>query len=240
MTSVILPYKLSRYGDVELRYALRSIEKHLKGYGEIFLLGRAPSWCKNLVEIPTPDIDRNFDKIYQKERAIYEKIRLACYLREATENFLFINDDHFLLQDFDAGKFPTYWSGDLQEAIETAKGGVYINTINNTMEETLNLGHGDLYYDCHTPILYNKKKFLKLEALNWNKQYGYAIKTIYCAMNGIKGEMTADVKFRKPVSAELIRQTISDQKIFSTGGEIAPSMVSVWKELYPERSKYEK
>ena len=49
MTSIILPYKASRYGDLELRYCMRSIERHLKGVGEVFLLGKAPAWLQNVV-----------------------------------------------------------------------------------------------------------------------------------------------------------------------------------------------
>jgi hypothetical protein len=239
MTSIVIPYKYSHASEVQLRYALRSIEKHLKGYGEVFLLGKAPTWCQNLVEVPTPDIDRNFDKIYQKERAIYEKVRLACYLPEISNTFYFTNDDHYLLTDFDAGKFPLYWSGDWEEQAERPD--IYRETAKNTLAELRNRNLSDILYDCHTPILYNKKKFLKLEGLDWNKKYGYGIKTMYAALNGLQGELIHDLKLRVDISITFIKCCLLGKKVFSTDDKaMGPGVISVLKELYPNKSKYEK
>jgi hypothetical protein len=54
----------SRWGDNELRYSLRSVEKHLKGYNNVYLVGDKPDWVRNVTHIPKQDItvQRMFDK----------------------------------------------------------------------------------------------------------------------------------------------------------------------------------
>ncbi|WP_276483571.1 hypothetical protein [Paraflavitalea pollutisoli] len=237
MTSIVIPYKASRYGDTELRFALRSIQKHLKGYGEIFLLGKAPAWLQNVTVIPTPDIDREFDKTYQKERAIYEKIRLGCYLEDVSADFLFMNDDHFLLEDFTAGTFPFFHAGTLNQ--QRARADIYVNTVNNTFEH---IRGNYMYYDCHCPIVYNKKSFLKImEAMEWGKKWGYCIKTAYCYHKSILGKAAGDMKFREDLPDKTIGQLLARRSWFSTGDQaVGDGMRYILNVLYTTKSVYEK
>lgn len=176
--SIIIPLASngfgSRYGNVELKYCLRSIEKHLSGYGEIFLIGHKPNWVKNVQHIPATDEDRT----WWKEWNIYRKILLACEDPRVSEDFLFMNDDHFLLKDFVAGEFPYYWDGGLDD--QTKREDQYGATVRNTHDLLKSLGiESPKHCDVHTPCLYNKDKFKALSKFNWSVKHGYCIKTLY-------------------------------------------------------------
>src|SRR5688500_2320198 len=114
-TSIVIPLAANGFGsrnnDIELRYCLRSIETHLSGYGDIFLIVHKPKWVKNVMHIPAEDEQRT----WWKERNIYRKILLACEDPRVSDDFLFMNDDHYLLSDFVAGEFPYYREGTISD-----------------------------------------------------------------------------------------------------------------------------
>src|SRR6187431_2538921 len=96
LTDILIPLgKGSRHNDLELVYCLRSIEKHLKGVGNVFIVGESPERVKNCMHVSVKDSPNNWDRA----KNIYRKIRRCCSLPDLSDNFLFMNDDHFLLSD---------------------------------------------------------------------------------------------------------------------------------------------
>src|SRR4051812_29778761 len=98
----------SLWDDIELRYSLRSIEKHISGVKDIWIVGVLPSFVKNVRYISFPDEHKC------KETNIYRKVLRACQESDITDDFLFFNDDHFMLQDYVADQYPFYQKGDLR------------------------------------------------------------------------------------------------------------------------------
>ena len=242
MTSIVIPLASGTFAshaqDVELRYALRSVEKYLKGYGEIFIIGQAPRWIKNVTVIPATDND----KIYYKERNIFNKIMLACQDSRVSEDFLFMNDDHFLLSEFEAGEFPYYYQGTV--TLQAARNTPYVNSVFNTVEF---LGdYKALYFDIHCPIVYNKAVFSRwIPTADWDKKYGYCIKTLYCNFDsllvGETQQYYPDLKLSGPLSSLEIKEKIKGRLFFSTNDNVMEGgMLAVFEELYPKKSKYEK
>lgn len=239
--SIVLPLASggfgSRWEDQELRFALRGVEKHLTGYGDIFLIGHKPSWVQNVIHIPATDEDQTF----WKERNIYNKIFIACNDERVSEDFLFMNDDHFLLKDYVAGGFPYYRQGTIVDYI--TREDQYGNTVKNTFAEI-----GDVtFYDLHCPMVYNKEFFLWLRPAAWNKKYGYCLKTLYCAqpwysMHRMMTETDyTDLKINAPLTAQQVREAIAGRDWFSMGNPArAGGIGQVLEELYPKKSKYEK
>ncbi len=231
----------SRWNDTELRFCLRSIEQHLSGYGDIFIIGHKPSWLINVHHVHF----RDNTKVMAKEGNIFRKVMLAAVLRAVTPDFLFFNDDHFLLQPFDAASFPYHYSGTLQDQAE--RNDLYGNTVRNTLR--LLRWHKDgespwplPNYDTHCPILYNSYKFKKLAVANFDIDYGYCIKTLYCDMNDIKGEPYPDLKINTPVQhPSEIHRMIKGRPYFSIGDKATGEpMLKTLQTLYPRKSSYEK
>jgi hypothetical protein len=221
-TSIVIPLGTgSRNNDLELRYALRSIEKYMTGYGDVFIVGDHPDWLRNVIHIPSHDYG---DKTYHKERNIYTKIMAAIADYRVTEDFLFMNDDHFLLQDYEAGKFPYYCHGWLSEFMTVTD---YKCTVANMLQLFTDPVP---YFDVHCPILYNKYHFkVAMSQLDWSKPFGYCIKTVYCnAVIGLTAQGYPDLKINEAYPAQKIRD-----KAFNGG------IKAVLQELYPRKSKYE-
>lgn len=233
MTDIVIPLGIrSTQQNQELRYALRSIEKHLTGVGNVFIIGEHPDWLTNVIHIPYTEDPRN----RYRDRNIALKMAEACKDSRVSDNFLMVHDDHFLLSDYEASAFPYYHMGPMNEGH-----GQYGETKQNTKSL---LSFTELFnnYDCHCPIVFNKQLFMRSVALaDWSKWYGYCLKTLYCVMNGIDGQLTEDIKIRYPLTRGEIWAQIIDRKWFSIGDRcFAPGgMRDVLNELYPSKSKYE-
>lgn len=104
--------KASRYNDIEIRMSLRSVETYLLKFNKVFIIGHLPEWCQNVVHIPAQDQHAIPD------RNIHEKILLACNHPDLSDDFLFFNDDHYLLSFFEAPGFPYYYSKTLDEYVK--------------------------------------------------------------------------------------------------------------------------
>lgn len=234
-TSIVIPLAGpghgSRWNDTELRYCLRSIVKHLSGYGDIFLIGHKPDWVKNIIHIPATD----GEKTYEKERNVFGKLTIAAGDIRITDDFLRMDDDHFLLSSYIADKFPFYYEGWLKDELSISD---YKHTLNNTVKEI-----GDKrYFDVHCPMIFNKQRIWTTSALHdWNVKFGYCVKTTYCADHYLSGSPVADLKIRDPFPADQIREMIAGRSWFSIGHKACTTgMLTILSELYPSKSPYEK
>ena len=220
--------------NMELKYCLRSIEKHLSGVGNIFIIGHMPDWITGCIHIPSEDDPRN----RFRDRNIMNKMMAACNDERVSNNFLMVHDDHFLLGDYEASEFPYYHCGHMVPGQ-----GQYGDTKRNTEHLLCVLpGIPILNYDCHCPIVFNKEKFMRSVALaDWSKWYGYCMKTLYCVMNGVDGVYMQDIKIRLPLQKEEIMQSIAGRRWFSIGDRCwaENGMKEVLQDLYPNKSKWE-
>lgn len=229
MIDIVIPLNnRSTQKNMELRYCLRSIEKHLNGVRNVFIVGYMPEWVTNVIHLPTEDDPRN----RFRDRNICNKMIAACKDERVSNDFLMVHDDHFLLEDFDAGTFPYYHCGPLVPGH-----GQYAHTKENTISLLGQVNN----YDTHCPILFNKEKFMRTIALSdWSKWYGYCMKTLYCVLNGIEGEQVEDLKIRMPLQYEEVIRLIRGRKWFSIGDRsFAYGMKDVLQDLYSNPSKYE-
>lgn len=235
MIDVVIPLGArSTQKNKELRFALRSIEKHLTGVGNVFIVGECPEWATNIIHIPLTEDPRN----RYRDRNIMLKMLEACKDDRVSDDFLMVHDDHFLLVDYEAGKFPYYHMGPMNEGF-----GQYGETKANTKAllcreiiDTI------INFDCHCPILFNKHRFkYTVPHVGWDRMYGYCLKTLYCVMNAVQGEYAEDLKIRMPYDKNMINKLIAGRKWFSIGDRcFAPGgMWDVLNELYSKPSKYE-
>lgn len=217
---VVIPLIDNYSSHIELRYALRSLEYISRG--TIYVIGYKPTWLKNVVHIPF--VERT-TKQY-KEKNLYDKLQTAVVDERISEDFIYFHDDHFILPDFDITN--TYCT-DKWESF-----GNYQITIDNTKQvypDTLN-------FDVHCPMLMSKAKIPKLD--NWPK-WGYLLKTMYANTNKLMGFNHSDLKFRRPLRPEEIRDALMGRHFFSTEQNVVKSgaMLGVLKSLYPKPSSHE-
>jgi hypothetical protein len=236
-TSIVIPLGYgSRWNNLELRYCLRSIEKYLIGYGDVFIVGEKPGWVKNVEHIPCPDYGT---QTYDKERNIFNKVIAACVDKRVSDDFLFMNDDHYLREKYEARVFPYYYDGRLTDKMTVTD---YKYTVWNTIDSLRPFGRDGLYFDVHCPIVYNKEKFFWcLCDADWTKRFGYCIKTFYCnCVDGLHIIQCKDLKIDAQYLEPQITQMIKGRSWFSIGDKAFDGDIrQVLQELYPNKSKYE-
>lgn len=219
--------KGSHYKDFELRYSLRSVEKYLSGYAKVWIIGECPEWLQNVNHIPFPDEDRPPD--YN----ITKKISRAIEEPELTEDFIFFNDDHFLLHPFEAKAFPYFYDKQLDIYLKERGTDTYGRRAKNTLEHLRANNLPIKHFDIHYPIIYNKSLFLKhvVTAVDWNRN-SYIIKSMYANSLNIEGEQAKDNKDGKvlPVNA----------KVFSTTPRFRYNIQRFLMESFNNMSKYER
>lgn len=225
MTDIVIPLKAD-YPHRDIKYCLRSIEKHVTDLRRVIIIGDKPDFIQEVIHFQIGDMSG-----YQHAaRNIFKKLIFAA---EEFKEFLVVHNDHFLLTDIVAGEYPYYHRGPI---IPEGKPDGYARLLQNTKDQFPEADD----FDVHCPILMTAAGLNKLTALDWSKPYGYGVKTAYCVLNGIAGNAFTDCKIKTRMSRQEIYQKIEGRHVFSTGsGAYQGDMEKVLKELYPRKSRWE-
>lgn len=236
MIDVVYPIgRGSRHHNVELRYSLRSMVKHLRGVRNVYVIGDIPEWITGVNAI-------HFTERWHKQRNIMSKLMQVCMMPEVSEEFMMVHDDHFFLEEADAHTFPYYWGRLLHESMQDLQpGNVYRHTLRNTIHALLSKNHALKNFDIHCPMRFNKKLFTEVMArYDWNERFGFVIKSLYANTAGIDGEQMSDLKIRKSFKREELLSMLQDRKWFSCSDDaLNEDLKKIMEELYPDESKYE-
>lgn len=208
----------------ELRYTLRSIERFLPDITGAIVIGYTPpSWLRNITHIKHRD---RFGAQWAHKN-VWDKVNLV-----QDEAFLFVADDHYLLREYKAVEFPNYFTGKLEAAVSQLNpDNPYARTLQNTLSV---LSPASVAYNTHAPFVIERKKLKRLAKLDWNKPFGYCLKTLYCQKQA--GAVHAvDLKLKTEKKPDLTgRDWFSTSPVFmSRGGE------GLLKTLYPNKSRWE-
>jgi len=228
----------SLWNNNEIRYSLRSIQKHLINYRNVYIVGEKPSFLKDVVHIQHPDETK------WKETNIFKKVVRAAEESSLSDNFLFFNDDHFLVSDFDALSFPAFHKNDLSEMINrrpVARRGGYVRVLTNCRNILIQRQLPTLNFDHHSPITYNKNNIKSLlDNYDWSVWGGYAFKSLYANTFGIQGQWEPDCKINTPLDYSQLKEIVSRRKIVSIGNKaINNHLGTIMNELYPTPSQWE-
>lgn len=237
--------KGSTWDNNELKYSLRSIEKHGINTGNIVIVGHLPSWIEKTRVIHIPE---SFN--YYKERNIMECIRLACLDERVSDNFIYFNDDFFLNSNVNWKDFPTYIRPyDLHEYVwgedrTKNRWNKYTRIIEKTYNALVEKGLPTLTYDIHIPMPMNKKKFIEaVDSFDWDcpQKLGLTYRSIYGNYNKIPAISRDDVKYHRIATSQGFLNSIKDKSFFSTDDRSEERhMLFVFEKLYPNKSWWEK
>lgn len=231
---IVIPLgKGSRCGDLELKYCLRSIERYLPNVGAVIIVGELPQWeVRNIHWLACPESNNNQNRALN----ICTKVLKACQDLPLSDDFLFMNDDHFLLQEY-SYYFPYYHRGTFNLS-RLSNNPSQLNQVRNTINR---LGNRILDYDIHCPIVYNKTNFIQTFSTLGFPPYGYCIKSYYMAYNKRHSLLAEDLKFLNPLPQKEILAQLKGREWFSTGDApmVRGEMIKALDFLYPYKSKYE-
>lgn len=221
----------SKYNNLELMYSLRSLERYGSNIGNVVLIGEKPSFLDYNVIKHYP-----FREFGNKDFRIAAKIVYACNTRIVSDDFLFLNDDFFFTSTFDAKTYPYYQKGELLIGEPKTE---YQKLLQHTRDYLLSKGKSTTHFDVHTPIIYNRQKFIDLMKC-WEysgKTAGLSVKSTYCNMHGITGPMYDDVKVREWGIDEYKRAM--SVNCFSCYDVIPHSLTEWLSKSFPNKSKFE-
>lgn len=214
--TIYIPYK-HKDGE-ELRFALRSIDKHFP-HDVVLITDKVPEWYKGEI-------------LFHKDISDRKQLNIISKLFEVPdETFFMWNDDHFLLKPITEIK--NWYEGTLSEALAKAQGSYY-QAVRNTLEH-----FGDVkYYDIHTPCIFIREQIQRVFRLEWGDKE-FVIKT--SCLNSEEGEEMKDLKIYRPISKEAIEHLTKDRIFFSTGATgFKQQMKEFLTEKFPHKSRWEK
>jgi hypothetical protein len=227
---------LSHFRNQELKYSLRSVEKYVTGFRNIYLIGFKPPFINDKI-IHVMQEDHPY---HCKERRIMEKFLFACSIPGISDKFLMFNDDYFFTKPVDATKIPFYNKGNLYNSfIKRKPGNLYRQSLENTYNALTEKEFETRHFDVHYPMYYDKKKFPEVMAMyDWNIRAGYVVKSLYANSLKIKGAYRADCKIQKSHDKKEVLERIKDTDMFSTA-EISRAIITILNDFYPDKCSYE-
>ncbi len=217
----------------ELRFCLRAIEKHLIGYDNIWIVGHLPKWVQNVRHIP-------HGEYHPKAVNIFDKIMAACEIEEVSHRFIMFNDDYFLLQSVDAGKYFNYCSDEaLQEVMKRSASNPYRQLTEDTIKV---VGEGFKYADIHCPLVMNKGKFKELKRFE-PKRYenGLLVKSLYMAQtDGTKMERKDPIVRGPKTKEELEAMELTTDMVSIHDEAVNKDFIAWIQKKFPVPSQYER
>lgn len=229
----------SKWQNQEIKYCLRSIEKHAKNVGKVFVVGSNPGFLSdevNMIELSDPPTN--------KEHRIAHAVSFAALKTRISEHFLWINDDTFFIEDVNILTYPYYNDGDLTSKWQRTKPNGYRVALNQTDAQLKARNLPNRNFEQHVPIIYSKTGIASLQkwvALSAKVPYGLTFRSIYCNVLGVKpGPQYKDIKIGSAQTAEELKAVISGRQIFSIGDGLGDDAKGLFEQLYPDKSKYER
>jgi len=230
----------SRHGNVELRFALRSIERHCRGYSKIVVVGIDPGFLAphpRLKFVPRSDFPGN------KEARIAQKLAWAFEHAVETGYAVLWNDDYVIQRRVDVRRLPFYHGLSLPESAARHNGGRYKRSLSLTAEFLENAGRPAWNYDLHLPMIFNRERFLALDhwwRVSRRSSCGLVVKSIYANVHlDAPGPQTTDCKLRWCRDGSF-RARIARRWCYSYSDESLDSGLRAHLEAeFPRRSEFE-
>lgn len=229
----------SRWNNNEIKYSLRSLEKHGKNYGRVFITGEKPYFINDQV-IYNYQPDKYIPQINHLLKVLW-----TFQNTDISDDILLMYDDVFFIKDIDVQNYPFYFRRE-----ETPDNFNISNTHTKSLIYTKNvlttLGKPTKDFSLHCPITYNRQKFYefyeKFKEYNdiYSKEFGLSARNAYANNLEIVGEYLPDVKINRILTKRDIELKIEGRNVFSIGNNIiSGGIVEFLDENYPNKSKWE-
>lgn len=220
---------------IELKYSVRSLLLHGKNIGQIFIIGDKPKFfdAAKFVHIPFRDGKHTpYENVWRKLETIARDDRI-------TETLLWMNDDFYIQQPFNAAEIPNYSRSMnlatlpvLNKPIEQLSS--YKKVLKRTRDALVKRGMTAFHFGTHQPVNFEKEKMLATIAeFAPEIPSGISFRCCYHNMHASKRTIKATVVIknvdRPPRKWAFASKATADLAVLETG----------LKRLYPKRSQLE-
>ena len=242
LVDLVLPFITSRSQDIELRFALRSLERFATGVGNIWVIGDNPGFLRPpALHVPCPI----FHGMPKDSRIALQL--LWCFDRcHLTSPTCLWNDDFILTQEIEVRTIQPFHKGiTLWDAAVKHRSRTYSATLKATALALQQRRAPTWHYDLHAPILYEPQKFRSL--WQWwsdsaRSPAGYVVKSIYQNLFGDekRDPVMEDLKCHKFLGPQAHAAAIQDRWIYSYNNlTLKTGLNNYLQNIYPEKSCYE-
>lgn len=231
----------SKWGNNELRYSLRSIDKNGINVGRIFIAS----------EVLPPFVNRETvthvpvcDPTNIKHLNIMKKVEHTMRNSDIDDNFLLSSDDHFYIKPTDFDNYPLYHKGDIREKLSSQEYWVSLRDTKAFLKQ-----HGLTTYatNGHWNTHFNRPLYMENIALfNAGKKLRYCAE-VNCLMgnllvtSGVKPIEVRDVKIKHVGSIADAIAKIRDSHFFSINDRAFECGIQEYlQQLFPNPSRWEK
>lgn len=232
----------SKWQNNEIRYSIRSVQKYLSGYRNIYVVGADPGFLSCVIHVPCNDQYRdNADgNMIHKFLAL-----INAAGKQLSDTFIYMCDDFFLLKPIHVSEIKHWYSIDLAKAPESYFASrLWMNRLKRTRDVLLSKGLPALHFDLHLPFPFDKNRFPEIfSRYDYTKGIGYTIVSLYANnlsdINAVKlqGEKT-DV-FKSLALEQITAQVQVCTFMAVNDNGLNQDMKSFLKDRFPEPSKYE-
>ncbi len=227
----------SRNGNLELKLALRSIERNLTGFRKIWIASKErPAGFERIGHIAAPD-DRP-----RKQMNIHRAILAALRNPEVADEIIFWADDNVLLAPLHASELPVAVRDDALTGFSNAPDArIWHRSLRQTGDALLAKGLPTVNYEAHTPVRFNRRNYLALAGeFDFDSGVGLCYISLYLNRYGAPGPVpmrtikaTAETDRFNPESLEgKLFAGFNDTGLENGAGETL-------LKRFPERSRYE-
>lgn len=229
----------SKWGDNELRYSLRSLEKNFPDLGRVFIVGHKPDWAVGVVHIPMEDVHK-----HNKDANIIDKVLAACNAG-VTEQFVFCSDDQLFASPVRFADMRAFHIGDLKDKPDSFwGGGSWKNRLKATRDVLAAHGLPTLHYDSHVPTPYSREAFIKAASrFDYKPGSGYTINTLCCNAAGVKGEPLGKRKLTIEKAGNDTERMRNDMRgkwfLGYNDAGLTDELKDVLGEMFPDKSRFE-
>jgi hypothetical protein len=224
----------------ELRYSLRSLKN--VSHDKVIIVGEKPAWVKNVTHIPVAQTGTKGENSAVNTRA-------AASSPLVSEEFIFMNDDFFILKPM--SNIPALSFGLMADVIAKyearySEGTPYIINMKQLYNVLLSKGFvSPLSYELHVPMVLSKSKILELYRTAEGRLYQF--RSYYGNYSNIGGKVVDDVKIflnqshNHPEYVSDPQSYLQNQSFLSaTGGAFKRGIVGTFiRESFAEPSPYE-
>lgn len=245
---IVYMFKQSEENDSdELRYSLRSLRNI--PHDKVYVVGEKPAWLKRAVHINVAQNTVRDGDIPTKYKNVANNLRTAAATDEISDDFIFMNDDFFIMKPLDS--LPTYHWGPMREVIahyteRYTLESDYIHRMKELYALLRSQGHAEpLSYELHVPMVLNKANLRRMYSADFSRIY--QTRTMYGNYFQVGGERIDDVKvylearhndprYNADPEAYLAAQSM----LSASGGSFRTGPVGTYvRAAFPDKSPYE-
>lgn len=232
----------SPWSEYEIRFSLRSIEKNLSDIGKVFIIGNRPDFLTDVIHIPSKDV---FYPGIQAFGNTASSALAACREKGLSKDFLLLNSDHIVLQPMPVSNVTPKPKAEMS-IFDSAlwKFNYLTKRLNRAVETNLSKNKHTLTFDCLTPIIFHKMKFVDIaNQFDHSKMLGYAMNNIFGHfLNPTASQYATQQKIIcRQYKLETLREFLAGPQLISFSEIGLNSSLKWWlHESYPFPSRFEK